>query len=136
MLPHDIVKYGLIPELVGRIPVIVSLSDLDKKALVRIISEPKNSLVRQYQKLFEMDGVRLTFAKGSMEAIAELALERSTGARGLRAIMENLMQDTMYEIPARKDVAEVVITPDSVRGKKKPTYVLLRDTTCSSKEGA
>lgn len=136
VLPHDIVKYGLIPELVGRIPVIVSLSDLDKTALVRIISEPKNSLVRQYQKLFEMDGVRLTFAKGSMEAIAELALERSTGARGLRAIMENLMQETMYEIPARKDIAEVVITPDSVRGKKKPKYVLLRDTVPSTKEGA
>ena len=136
VLPHDIVKYGLIPELVGRIPVIVSLSDLDKNALVRIISEPKNSLVRQYQKLFEMDGVQLTFAKGSMEAIAELALERSTGARGLRAIMENLMQETMYEIPARKDIAEVVITPDSVRGKKKPKYVLLRDTVPSTKEGA
>ena len=128
VLPHDIVKYGLIPELVGRIPVIVSLSELDKKALVRIISEPKNSLVRQYQKLFEMDGVKLSFAKGSMEAIAELALERSTGARGLRAIMENLMQETMYEIPARKDVAEVVITADAVKGKKKPTYTLLRDT--------
>ena len=128
VLPHDIVKYGLIPELVGRIPVIVSLTELDKKALVRIISEPKNSLVRQYQKLFEMDGVKLTFAKGSMEAIAELALERSTGARGLRAIMENLMQETMYEIPARKDVAEVVITSDAVKGKKKPTYTLLRDT--------
>ena len=128
VLPHDIVKYGLIPELVGRIPVIVSLTELDKKALVRIISEPKNSLVRQYQKLFEMDGVQLTFAKGSMEAIAELALERSTGARGLRAIMENLMQETMYEIPARKDVAEVVITPDAVKGRKKPTYTLLRDT--------
>ena len=136
VLPHDIVKYGLIPELVGRIPVIVSLSDLDKSALVRIISEPKNSLVRQYQKLFEMDGVQLTFAKGSMEAIAEMALERSTGARGLRAIMENLMQETMYEIPARKDIAEVVITPDSVRGKKKPKYVLLRDTVPSTKEGA
>ena len=136
VLPHDIVKYGLIPELVGRIPVIVSLSDLDKKALVRIISEPKNSLVRQYQKLFEMDGVRLSFAKGSMEAIAELALARSTGARGLRAIMENLMQEPMYEIPSRKDIAEVVITPDSVRGKKKPNYVLLRDTVPSPKEGA
>ena len=136
VLPHDIVKYGLIPELVGRIPVIVSLTELDKKALVRIISEPKNSLVRQYQKLFEMDGVRLTFAKGSMEAIAELALERSTGARGLRAIMENLMQSMMYEIPGRKDVAEVVITADLVRGKGKPKYILLRDSLPSGKEGA
>ena len=128
VLPHDIVKYGLIPELVGRIPVIVSLSELDRSALVRIISEPKNSLVRQYQKLFEMDGVRLIFAEGAMEAIAELALERSTGARGLRAIMENMMQKTMYEIPARKDVCEVVVTADSVHGKAEPNYVLLRDT--------
>ena len=136
VLPHDIVKYGLIPELVGRIPVIVSLNELDKSALVRIISEPKNSLVRQYQKLFEMDGVKLTFAKGSMEAIAEMALERNTGARGLRAIMENLMQETMYEIPARKDVAEVVITPASVKGKKKPEYVLLRDLEEKTEAGS
>ncbi len=126
-LPHDIVKYGLIPELVGRIPVIVALSDLDADALVRIISEPKNSLVRQYQKLFEMDGVRLRFTEDAMRAIAELAIERKTGARGLRAIMESIMQPTMYEIPSRKDVAEVLITADTVRGKEKPTYILLRD---------
>ncbi len=126
-LPHDIVKYGLIPELVGRIPVIVSLSDLDESALVRIISEPKSSLVKQYTKLFEMDGVKLTFTEGAMEAIAKLALERSTGARGLRAIMENLMLSTMYEIPARKDVAEVQITPEAVKGLEKPRYVLLRE---------
>ncbi len=126
-LPHDIVKYGLIPELVGRIPVIVSLSDLDEEALVRIISEPKSSLVRQYTKLFEMDGVKLTFAPGAMKEIAKLALERNTGARGLRAIMENLMLSTMYEIPARKDVAEVRITAKSVRGEEKPRYILLRD---------
>ena len=129
VLPHDIVKYGLIPELVGRIPVIVSLNELDKDALVRIISEPKNSLVRQYEKLFEMDGVRLCFEKEAMEAIAELALERSTGARGLRAIMENLMQETMYEIPTREDVASVVITAASVKGLEKPRYVLLRDVS-------
>ena len=127
VLPHDIVKYGLIPELVGRIPMIVSLTDLDETALVRIISEPKSSLVRQYTKLFEMDGVKLTFAEGAMETIAKLALERNTGARGLRAIMENLMLSTMYEIPARKDVAEVQITPESVRGLEKPRYILLRD---------
>ena len=128
VLPQDIVKYGLIPELVGRVPVMVSLSELDRDALVRIISEPKNSLVRQYEKLFEMDGVKLSFAKGALEAIAELALERNTGARGLRAIMESLMLTTMYEIPARKDVAEVRITPKSVKGKEKPQYILLRDT--------
>ncbi len=128
VLPQDIVKYGLIPELVGRVPITVSLDELDRDALVRIISEPKNSLVRQYEKLFEMDGVKLTFAKGSLEAIAELALERNTGARGLRAIMESLMLSTMYEIPARKDVGEVRITAKSVKGKEKPQYILLRDT--------
>ncbi len=128
VLPQDIVKYGLIPELVGRVPVIVSLTELDRAALVRIISEPKNSLVRQYEKLFEMDGVKLSFEEGALEAIAELALERNTGARGLRAIMESLMLSTMYEIPARKDVAEVRITPMSVKGKEQPQYILLRDT--------
>ena len=133
VLPQDIVKYGLIPELVGRVPVIVSLTELDRDALVRIISEPKNSLVRQYEKLFEMDGVKLTFEKGSLEAIAELALERNTGARGLRAIMENLMLSTMYEIPARKDVGEVRITPRSVKGLEQPQYILLRDTLPEAK---
>ncbi|MBO7341662.1 MAG: ATP-dependent Clp protease ATP-binding subunit ClpX, partial [Clostridia bacterium] len=99
----------------------------------RIISEPKNSLVRQYEKLFEMDGVKLTFEEGALEAIAELALERNTGARGLRAIMENLMLSTMYEIPARKDVGEVRITPKSVKGTEKPQYILLRDALPEAK---
>lgn len=130
--PHDIVKYGLIPELVGRIPVIVSLSDLDRDALVRILTEPRNSLVKQYQKLFEMDGVKLSFADGAMDAVAEEALKRGTGARGLRAIMENLMLGTMYEIPGRKDVGEVVITAAAVRGEEKPDYVLLRDAPQTS----
>ena len=130
--PHDIVKYGLIPELVGRIPVIVSLSDLDRDALVRILTEPRNSLVRQYQKLFEMDGVKLSFADGAMDAVAEEALKRGTGARGLRAIMENLMLGTMYEIPGRKDVGEVVVTAAAVKGEEKPEYVLLRDTVQES----
>ncbi len=135
VLPHDIVKYGLIPELVGRIPVIVSLSDLDEQALVRIISEPKSSLVKQYTKLFEMDGVKLTFADGAMEAIAKLALERNTGARGLRAIMENMMLGAMYEIPGRKDIAEVQITAESVKGSEKPRYILLRELS-EAKENA
>ena len=125
--PHDIVKYGLIPELVGRIPVMVALSDLDEDALVRIISEPKNSLVKQYTKLIEMDGVKLTFAKGAIAEIAKLAIARGTGARGLRSIMEKMMLQTMYEIPARKDVTEIVITPAAVRGEEKPQYLLLRD---------
>ena len=134
VLPHDIVKYGLIPELVGRIPVIVSLTDLDEDALVRIIREPKSSLVKQYTKLFEMDGVKLSFTEDAMKAIAKLAVERKTGARGLRAIMENLMLSTMYEVPARKDIAEVQITADAVNGKEKPKYILLRELESTAEE--
>ncbi len=126
VVPHDIVKFGLIPELVGRLPVFVALSDLDRDALVKIISEPKNSIVKQYTKLFEMDGVKLEFAKGALEAIADLALERNTGARGLRAIMESMMTSIMYEIPSRADIEKVVITADTVKGGE-PNLVLKRD---------
>ena len=124
VIPHDIVKFGLIPELVGRIPVTVTLDDLDKDALVRIISEPKNSLINQYVKLFEMDGVELRFEDDALAAIASLAIERNTGARGLRSIMEGLMMNIMYEIPSRNDVTEVIINADCVNGKAKPEYVL------------
>ena len=125
--PHDIVKFGLIPELVGRLPVLVTLSDLDKASLVRIISEPKNSLVKQYEKLFEMDGVKLEFDDGALEAVAELAIERNTGARGLRAIMESVMLGVMYDIPSRADIDAVIITADSVRGIAEPIYRLKRN---------
>ena len=128
VIPHDIVKFGMIPELVGRLPVIVSLNDLDETALVRIIKEPKNSLLRQYEKLFRMDGVSLEFGDGALEAVANLAIERNTGARGLRAIMENLMTSIMYEIPSRPDIDKVVITADTVNGKAPATYVLKRET--------
>ena len=124
VVPHDIVKFGLIPELVGRIPVTVTLDDLDKEALVRIISEPKNSLINQYVKLFEMDGVNLNFENEALGAIASLAIERNTGARGLRSIMENLMMNIMYEIPSRSDVTDVVITEGCVNGSEKPEYIL------------
>ena len=123
VLPHDIVKFGLIPELVGRIPAIVTLDDLDKEALVRILREPKNSITKQYEKLFEMDGVQLTLDDGALEAIAALAIERNTGARGLRSIMENLMMPLMYEIPSRSDVAELVITRECVTDKAEPQYI-------------
>ena len=123
VLPHDIVKFGLIPELVGRIPAIVTLDDLDKEALVRILREPKNSITKQYEKLFEMDGVQLTLDDGALEAIAALAIERNTGARGLRSIMENLMMPLMYEIPSRSDVAELVITRECVTEKAEPQYI-------------
>ena len=123
-IPHDIVKFGLIPELVGRIPIIVALSDLDKSALTNILTAPKSSLVNQYKKLFDMDGVELSFEEEALEAIAEEAIGRNTGARGLRSIMENLMMPLMYEIPSRDDVAEVIITKGCVKGESKPKLVL------------
>lgn len=123
VIAHDIVKFGLIPELVGRIPVMVTLTDLDKDALVRIIKEPKNSLIKQYEYLFSMDKVKLTFDDDAIEAIAELALERNTGARGLRSIMEGIMTDIMYDIPSRDDISEVHITADCVKNHAEPTYI-------------
>ena len=114
---HDVVKYGLIPELVGRLPVITTLENLDEDALVRIIREPKNSLYRQYQKLFQMDGVELVFEEDAFRAIAHLAIEKEIGARGLRSIMESIMLSPMYDIPSRDDVKRVVVTADYVLGK-------------------
>ena len=108
----------------GRIPVIVALSNLDKEALTRIIKEPKNSLIKQYECLFDMDKVKLSFDDDAIEAIAELAIERNTGARGLRSIMEGIMTKLMYEIPSRDDVEEVRITADCVKNKKDPVFVL------------
>ena len=121
--PHDIVKFGLIPELVGRIPVAVPLDDLDRDALVRILNEPKNSLVKQYKKLLEMDGVELDFDTEALEAVATLAIDRNTGARGLRSIMENLMMDVMYDIPSQDNVAKVMINADCVNGIGEPELV-------------
>ena len=121
--PHDIVKYGLIPELIGRIPIIVALESLDRDALVRIIREPKNALTRQYEKLFALDGVELEFDKGAAEAVAELALERKTGARGLRSIFENAMMGLMYDLPSRDDVQKVIITGEFIKGKSEPIII-------------
>ncbi|MCR5682767.1 MAG: ATP-dependent Clp protease ATP-binding subunit ClpX [Clostridiales bacterium] len=117
---HDIVKYGLIPELVGRLPVIVGLDNLDEGALVRILTEPKNSLAKQYKKLFEMDGVELEFTLDAMKAVAAKAIERNTGARGLRSILEETMTDIMFRLPSQKNVAKVVITADCVNGTGEP----------------
>ena len=121
---HDIVKFGLIPELVGRIPVIVPLEDLDADALVRILAEPKNSLTKQYTKLFEMDDVKLTFKEGALRAVADKAIERETGARGLRAILEECMTAVMFDIPSRKDIAEVIITEACIKEKAEPKLIL------------
>jgi ATP-dependent Clp protease ATP-binding subunit ClpX len=118
--PEDMVKFGLIPELIGRLPVITHVGHLDEDALVRILTEPKNSLVRQYQRLFEMDGVQLTFEDEALRGIARKALERETGARGLRSIVENLLLPVMYAIPDDKDTGEVVITGACVEGGEEP----------------
>ncbi len=118
--PEDLVKYGLIPEFVGRLPVTVSVEPLDKEALVRILTEPKNAIVRQYEHLFAMDGVELVFTPDALEAIAEEALKQKTGARGLRTIVESLLIEVMYEIPGRDDVVKCVVNGDIVRGRKRP----------------
>ena len=120
---HDIVKFGLIPELVGRLPVIVSLTELDNDALVRILKEPKNAVLKQYMKLFAIDGVKLSFTDDALDSIAALATERKTGARGLRSIIEGFMTQIMYEIPSRNDVEEVVITKECVVDKADPRLV-------------
>ncbi|MBQ8546839.1 MAG: ATP-dependent Clp protease ATP-binding subunit ClpX [Clostridia bacterium] len=119
---HDIVKYGLIPELVGRLPVIVGLDNLDEEALVKILSEPKNSIEKQYKKLFEIDGVELHFTAGALKAVANKAIERSTGARGLRSIMEEIMTEIMYEIPSNKDIVKVTINEKYIKEGAKPKF--------------
>lgn len=124
VLPEDLLKFGLIPEFVGRLPVISSLEPLDEQALVRILSEPKNALVKQYQKLLEMDSVKLEFEQDALEAIAKEAIKRNTGARGLRAIIESLMLDVMYEAPSRDDVNSCVITEKVVAEKIMPELSL------------
>ncbi|WP_406677887.1 ATP-dependent Clp protease ATP-binding subunit ClpX [Moorella sp. ACPs] len=118
--PVDLLKYGLIPEFVGRLPVIVTLDALDEDALVRVLTEPRNALVKQYQKLFEMDGVTLEFKEDALRTIAKEALKRETGARGLRAILEEIMLDVMYEIPSRSNITKCIVTKDVVLRKEEP----------------
>jgi ATP-dependent Clp protease ATP-binding subunit ClpX len=128
VLPEDLLKYGLIPEFVGRLPVITNVHNLDKTALVDILTKPKNALVRQYHKFFEFDGVELEFTDDSLGAIADQAILRATGARGLRAIMEEVLLNTMYELPSRQDVTKCVIDEDVVRSKVNPTLVPVKET--------
>ncbi|MDK2888893.1 MAG: ATP-dependent Clp protease ATP-binding subunit ClpX [Thermoanaerobacter sp.] len=125
ILPEDLLKYGLIPEFVGRLPIIVTLDALDEEALIRILTEPKNALVKQYEKLFELDGVSLEFHPDALRTVAQEALKRNTGARGLRAILEDIMLDVMYEIPSREDIARVIITKETILKKEKPLVVAM-----------
>lgn len=121
---QDLLKYGLIPEFIGRVPVTVSLHELDETALVQILKEPKNALVRQYQRLFDMDDVKLEFEQEALVAVAKLAIERGTGARGLRSIVEDVMMDIMFDIPSRTDIELVVVTEESIAKKKQPVLKL------------
>jgi ATP-dependent Clp protease ATP-binding subunit ClpX len=123
VMPEDLIKFGLIPEFIGRLPVVASVTNLDKESLVQILSKPKNALVKQYTRLFEMDGVELEFTEDALEAIADQAIHRGTGARGLRAIMEEVLLPVMYDIPSRDDVAKVVVTKETVQDNVLPTIV-------------
>ena len=121
--PEDLIKYGLIPEFVGRVPVLATVSDLDEAALMRVLTEPKNSLIKQYQALFAMENARLTFSEDALKAIAQKALKRHTGARGLRAIMEDILLEPMFQLPNEESVEEVVVSPETVNGLSPPLYI-------------
>lgn len=135
ILPEDLLKYGLIPEFVGRLPIIVTLDALDENALIRILTEPRNALVKQYEKLFELDGVTLEFSQDALKAVAEEALKRNTGARGLRSILEEVMLDVMYDIPSREDIAKCTVTGDTIR-KKEPPHIITIDRKKKKEESA
>ena len=123
VMPEDLLKFGMIPEFIGRLPIMTSVESLDQKALMQILTEPKNALVKQYQKLFDLDEVELEFSNEALEVVADLAIKRGTGARGLRAIMEETLLAVMYEVPSKKEIGKVIITPAVVRKEEAPTYV-------------
>ncbi len=135
ILPEDLLKYGLIPEFVGRLPIIVTLDALDDEALIRILTEPRNALVKQYEKLFELDGVTLEFSPEALKAVAEEALKRNTGARGLRSILEEVMLDVMYDIPSREDIAKCIVTGETIL-KKEPPRIIAMDRKKKKEETA
>jgi ATP-dependent Clp protease ATP-binding subunit ClpX len=121
--PEDLIKYGLIPEFVGRMPVVATLDQLDEPALIKILTEPRNALMKQYQKLLSLDNVRLKFTDGALSAIAKNAIQRKTGARGLRSIIEEIMLDVMYEIPSQKGIRECLITEDTIVKRERPLLI-------------
>jgi ATP-dependent Clp protease ATP-binding subunit ClpX len=126
--PEDLIRAGLIPEFIGRLPVVATLHELNEEALIDILTQPKNALVKQYQKLLELDGVRMKFTRGALVAVAKEALKRHAGARGLRAILENAMLDIMYEIPSRGGVKEVHVNEDVILRGEKPLLVFEKET--------
>jgi len=134
LIPDDLLKYGLIPEFVGRLPVAVSLDSLDKDALIRILTEPKNAIVKQYQKFLQLDRVELVFTSDALDAAAEGALKQRTGARGLRSIIEDVLLDVMYEIPSRADVKKVIINSDVITAHHKPLLITRTDRASAYSE--
>ena len=127
VMPEDLMKYGLIPEFIGRLPMVATVHPLDKESLIRILTEPRNALVKQYTRIFEFDDAELVFEEDALEAIADLALVRGTGARGLRAILEEVLLDTMYDLPSRSDIGQVVISRETVEEKTGPTLLSISD---------
>ena len=123
--PEDLIKYGLIPEIVGRMPVMCALGDLDETALLRILTEPQNAITKQYQKLFELDGVSLTFEPDALREVVRITQEKGTGARGLRSVLESLMTDLMFDLPSNGDIAEVTVTRDMVQNRNAPRIEVL-----------
>ncbi len=121
--PEDLLKYGLIPEFIGRLPIVATLEDLDEKSLVKILQEPKNSLIKQYQELFKLEGAKLSFKDNAVKEIAIKAIKKKTGARGLRSILENILLKTMYDLPSQDNVEEVIIDLSSVKGQSQPIIV-------------
>ncbi|MCD4712968.1 MAG: ATP-dependent Clp protease ATP-binding subunit ClpX [Clostridiales bacterium] len=134
--PKDLLKFGLIPEFVGRVPVVVSLHELDQEALVRILKEPKNAIIKQYQKMLKLDSVELEFDDEALVEVAKLAIERKTGARGLRSILENIMMEIMYEIPSRDDIKKCIVTKETIHNHQLPTLVLMDSSKDTSKSKA
>ena len=133
--PEDLIKYGLIPEFVGRLPVVATLEELDEKALISILTEPKNALTKQYRRLFDMEGAELEFRDEALSAVAQKAMQRKTGARGLRTILENVLLDTMYELPSMKNVSKVVVDDTVIEGHQKP-YVVYKSDTPAAEDAA
>ena len=132
--PEDLLKFGLIPEFIGRLPIISTLEDLDEESLIKILVEPKNSLTKQYLKLFEIEGVKLTFAKDALRAVAQKAILRKTGARGLRSIIEEVLLETMFDLPSIEGVEEVMLNKEVINGKIKPLLIYSKGSPLSSEK--
>ena len=132
--PEDLLKYGLIPEFIGRLPITATLEDLDEKSLVKILLEPKNSLIKQYQELFKLEGVKLTFKESSIKEIAQKAISKKTGARGLRSILENILLKTMFDLPGQENIEEVIIDVGAAKGQTDPIVIHSKNAKTKSEK--